>query len=133
MPNDFCDHLGDYEAQFVKAKAAYGQMLECLEGVMRDGRRDENVELLEDAVEEWEREVGYLRDLFLIYVRRGTIGLPVSRDDDDEGATDPRDPVCTVCGEVVPKLRWTEWEVAGQGAAFRGRPFLTPADPVPSV
>lgn len=146
MTVEFCGHLEDYGEQYVVAEAAYRQMLGLLDVVVKEGCDDRSrVDDLEDAVEEWEREVGYLRDLFLIYVRRGDIGLPLSRDEDDDepdvrGETasgrslaDLRDPVCTVCGNVVPKLRWSEWQVGDDRASYRGAPFLDEPEPEPAV
>lgn len=124
MTVELCGHLEDYEKQYGVADAAYRQMLGRLDVVMREGRGDDrNIELLADAVEEWEREVRHLRDLFLIYVRRGDIDLPAAAENAD-GGTAP-DPVCAVCGEVVPRLCWREWRVDGDRAKYRGTPFLT--------
>ncbi|MCP4572547.1 MAG: hypothetical protein GY838_09380 [bacterium] len=125
MAVEFCEHLEDYGNQYTVAEAAYRQMLGRLDVVMREDRGDQqNVELLEDAVEEWEREVRYLRDLFLIYVRRGDVELPAP----GEGGATP-DPVCGICGELVSRLCWQEWRVQGGGANYRGAPFLTAPEP----
>jgi hypothetical protein len=142
---EFCAHLEDYGDQYVIAEAAYRQMLGLLDVVLKEERADRrNVEHLEDAVEEWEREVRYLRDLFLIYVRRGDIELPRSPDADDEPAPpasrengssgdDQGDSVCTVCGAPVPRLRWQEWRVDADRASYRGAPFLDVREPEPAA
>ncbi len=129
MAVELCGHLEEYGSRYVVAEAAYRQMLGRLDVVMREESADAgNIELLEEAVEEWEREVRHLRDLFLVHVRQGDIGLPAAAENDDSAEPDP---VCATCGAVVPRLCWREWRVEGGRASYRDAPFLTAPEPEP--
>jgi len=63
MPREFCEHLGDYGANWIRAEGAYRAMNASIDRILEGGPSDEHLDLLEVAVGDRSYEVTHLRGL----------------------------------------------------------------------
>ncbi|MBE0565653.1 MAG: hypothetical protein IH621_06850 [Krumholzibacteria bacterium] len=117
MPLEFCDHLGEYGVQYVRAEASYRAMLAQFDRVRAGAADDDSLDLLECLVRDWRDEVKLLRKRFVTLAREGRIAVPGG------GAEDAADgPRCAECEAVIPRLEFRDFTVAEAGeATYRGQ------------
>ena len=127
MPREFCDHLHDYGANWIRAEAAYRALTGAVDRVRDQGASDDRLDHLEVALGDWEYEVTQLRQRFVNLVRQGAVGLPEDTVEPEEGGATP---TCSRCGFAIPRLTWPAWDPrsgAGNGPREAGLPKPQPA------
>ncbi len=140
MAHQFCDHLDEYGAQFIRTEACYKQCVNLLDEIMSAGPKAELVGLVTAALQEWSQEDQKLRDMLVAEVRAGRVRIPsgivrhqgVSVARKRRLAKKSGHPICATCKFVVPRLQYPEWSFAHNGEpAFRGQELnLTVPAPV---
>lgn len=117
MPKEFCEHLGDYSHNWIRAEAAYNALGKATERLVEEGTSDDLLDLVEVTLKDWQYEVKHLRERFVALVKRGAVTLPEPK----EGGAPPDHACCAECGFAVPRLTWPEWENSAAGQpTFRG-------------
>ena len=119
MPHEFCEHLGVYSHNWVRAEAAHKAMGAAAERLITEGPTDDCLDLMEVTLRDWQFEVKQLRERFAALVKRGVVELPET--DAAEDDAEPADACCATCGFVVPRLSWPDWARTESGRpSFRG-------------
>ncbi|RKZ12641.1 hypothetical protein DRQ50_11635 [bacterium] len=119
MPREFCEHLGDYSHNWIRAEAAYKAMGAAAGKLIAEGPTDDCLDLMEVTLRDWQFEVKHMRERFVVLVKCGVIELP-SQGGDEEDTADT-EACCAACGFEVPRLTWPDWKSCDTGSpAFRG-------------
>ncbi len=123
MPQRFCGHLEEYGVQFVKTERAYAEFNAMVDRAVAEADVPELRAALEKSLDQWQRETGKLRDMFMKLYEAGRILLPKgalsrTRGHGAEGAGQAK---CSDCFRELPRLVYPEWQIAHNGAVnFRG-------------
>lgn len=130
MAHQFCEHLDEYGAQYTLTEASYQQCVHLLDQIMSQGPSADLAGLVTKALHEWVEEDKKLRELLVTEVKAGRVRIPTGLVRQSRSFSSGRrraarksgHPVCAECRFVVPRLAYSEWKIAYNGAAsFRGQ------------
>ena len=118
MPTRFCEHLQEYGSLYAEAEEAYRRCNSLVEEILADGPDAEKVEELNGALEAWLQHDQGLRDALVELVTSDKVRIPKKKRNARKrhGVSH-----CTECRFEIPKLMFSEWEIAYNGTvAFQG-------------
>jgi len=122
VPQRFCQHLEEYGVQFVKTEAAYKAFNALVDRAVAEEDTSDLRRALERALDDWQREVRTLRNMFMELYNAGRILLPknaLNRHHHEPGHMGQAR--CSDCFRDIPRLVYPEWQLAHNGAVnFRG-------------
>lgn len=122
MPQRFCHHLEEYGVQFVRAEAAYEAFNAMVDRAVSEEDTSELKRALDTALDDWQRETRALRTAFQELHTQGKIVLPRNALSGHRPNSElPGLAKCAQCRHPVPRLQFSEWQIAHNGAVnFRG-------------
>jgi len=132
MP-ELCEHLSAYGDAYRRTTANYQVCLDLMDRILN---RDPNPSLpgsLERSLNEWEMENRRLRELFVSQVHKGRILLPRVDGELLPPGAGGADSVCAVCAAPVPRVAFTEWTFAEDGAVWYRGQEIAPAPAAPET
>ncbi len=123
MPSRFCSHLEEYGIQFIRTEGAYQAFNTMVDRAVQEKDDQDLRQSLVKAMEDWQRETKALREKFLELYHAGKIQLPngalAKGNPHGSGATGMAK--CRECHQEIPRLEFSEWQLAHNGAVnFRG-------------
>jgi len=122
MPQRFCHHLEEYGVLFTRAEAAYEAFNAMVDRAVSEEDTAELKRALDKALEDWQRETRTLRTAFQGLHAQGKIVLPRNALSGNRPTSEhPGLSKCAECRHPVPRLEFSEWQIAHNGAVnFRG-------------
>lgn len=122
MPQRFCPHLEEYGVQFARAEAAYEAFNAMVDRAVSEENTPQLKRALDTALEDWQRETRALRKSFQELHAQGKIVLPRNALSGQRPNSEaPGLAKCARCRYPMPRLQFSEWQIAHNGAVnFRG-------------
>lgn len=131
MSHEFCEHLGVYSHNWIRAEAAYRALGAAAERLVTEGPTDDCLDLMEVTLRDWQFEVKNLRERFTALVKGGVIELPEPDGTEDDAVS--AEACCATCGFAVPRLSWPDWARNETGrTSFRGNELSSGMSAVPT-